>query len=228
MTKVSVFLPTRSGSERVTNKNTRKFSIFNNGLLELKLSQLLKVENINQIVLSTNDRKSIEIASSISDKIIIIERPDNLGKSTTKLSDLIAYVPKIILDEHILWTHVTSPFVDENTYTKAINLYFDAISDKSDSLMSVVNYKNFLWDPELKCIMNNKSRLNWPRTQDLVDLYEIDSAIFINSRSNYIKNKNRIGQNPYLFKQSGLEALDIDNLDDFLLAEYIYNMRYGL
>ena len=40
---IAVFLPVRKGSKRVENKNTKPFAGFQNGLLELKLKQLIKI-----------------------------------------------------------------------------------------------------------------------------------------------------------------------------------------
>ena len=44
-------------SQRLRNKNIRKFANFNFGLLELKIKQLLKVKLINEIIISTDDEK---------------------------------------------------------------------------------------------------------------------------------------------------------------------------
>ena len=43
---VKAFLPCRSGSQRVKNKNIKKFHKYKFGLVELKLKQLLKVEYV--------------------------------------------------------------------------------------------------------------------------------------------------------------------------------------
>ena len=56
---VDVFLPCRSSSQRVKNKNIKKFSNKNFGLFELKILQLNLVKNIRNIIVSTNDKKII-------------------------------------------------------------------------------------------------------------------------------------------------------------------------
>ena len=55
MNKVTVFLPMRKGSQRIKNKNIRDFSGIKGGLSFIKISQLLKVESISRIVISTDD-----------------------------------------------------------------------------------------------------------------------------------------------------------------------------
>ena len=115
---IKAFLPCRSGSERVKNKNIRKFYKYKFGLVELKLNQLLKVKEINQIILSTDDKKIIDYANSLkSKKITINQRPKELALSITKTDDLINYVSNLFnKEDHVLWTHVTSPFFDEKNY----------------------------------------------------------------------------------------------------------------
>ena len=56
---IDIFLPCRSSSARIKNKNIKKFSNKKFGLLELKISQLILVKGIRNIVVSTNDKKII-------------------------------------------------------------------------------------------------------------------------------------------------------------------------
>jgi N-acylneuraminate cytidylyltransferase len=229
MKQMTVFLPTRKGSERVSNKNTRPFASFKNGLLELKLRQLLDVKLIDEIILSTNDEYSIEIGigfSKIDDRVKVIVRPDTLASSATDLVDLVRYVPGICSNQHILWTHVTSPFVTADNYDAAIQVYFLQLEAGFDSLMSVKRFQNFLWSKDKKDIINRKDNKKWPRTQDLEELYEVDSAVFIAGKDVYTNESDRIGKNPFLFVQEGLQSFDVDWQEDFELAEVIYSNLY--
>lgn len=223
---IAFFLPTRKGSERVLNKNTRKFANIEDGLLELKLRQLIRIKDI-PVILSTNDPESIRVAEKIdSSQIIIIERPEELCLSTTRLDDLIEYVPTIVEATHIMWTHTTSPFLTSEIYKKAIQKYFEALENGYDSMMSVDKIQNFIWDPEMKEMANyDRTGLKWPRTQDLKPLYGINSGFFINSRENYFHQKDRIGHNPALFELDAIASLDIDWEEDFRMAEEIFKIR---
>ena len=58
------------------------------------------------------------------------------------------------------------------------------------------------------------------RTQDLDPIYEENSNFYIFSRESFIKsNQNRIGLKPYLFPTDKIESIDIDDLNDFKIAE---------
>lgn len=220
---ISVFLPTRKGSERVKGKNTRPFAGVRGGLLKIKLRQLLALAEVGEIVLSTNDSGSLLVAAEFSDdRLRVVERPDELALSSTDLVDLVRYAPTICSCDHILWTHVTSPFTSTEQYINAIGDYFRTSNLGYDSLMSVNRYRNFLWSRESNDIVNRDSAIKWPRTQDLKEWYEIDSAIFLAPRSTYTKESDRIGHKPYLFEQKPRHSFDIDYEDDFELAEMLY------
>ena len=130
--KFIAFLPCRAGSQRVKNKNTRKFANYELGLFELKIKDLVKVKSIDTIVVSTNEIKIIRFLRNKKFKKVQIDvRPEILCTSNTTTDRLIKYVPKIILEGHVLWTHVTSPFFDNKEYEKSINLYKKKKEDKS-------------------------------------------------------------------------------------------------
>lgn len=222
---ISVFLPTRKGSERVKNKNTRKFSEFEGGLLELKLKQL-SILDVEEVILSTNDEESIAVARKLENdfpKLKIDERPDHLALSTTSLSDLISYVPTITKGENILWTHVTSPMVDGKIYDDCIKSFYNGLEKGFDSLMSVSAFQNFLWKKELNDIINRTGKERWPKTQDLQMLYEINSAVFITPNQVYKEKGDRVGDKPFLFEMNKLTSLDVDWEEDFKIAEAVYD-----
>jgi len=224
--KVTCFLPCRAGSERVKNKNTRQFAGVEGGLLKIKLDQLIRCPLIDTIVLSTDDQKVIDVSKPYGSRIRLDNRPTELATSDTSTDELINYVPRIISEPHIMWTHVTSPFAGEEVYTKAISEYFKVIrAGKHDSLMSVTPLRVHVWDKKGEPVNYIREQLRWPRSQQVDPLFEVNSAVFINSRDNYLKFKDRIGARPFLFEMERTDSLDIDYEDDFMLAESIFRFR---
>ena len=153
---IDVFLPCRSSSERIKNKNIKRFSNFKFGLLELKISQLIKIKSIKNVVVSTNDKKIIHYLNKNKfNKVNVIKRPNYLCGKTTSTDSLIKYVPKILKSDHILWTHVTSPFFGNIDYENAIKVYKRKIK-KNDSLLGVNKMQNFLYDKKKPINFNKK------------------------------------------------------------------------
>jgi CMP-N-acetylneuraminic acid synthetase len=228
MKKVTVFLPCRSGSQRVPNKNTKTFANVSGGLLSIKINQLINTFNIEKIIVSTDDILVKKIALEFnSEKIIIDSRPDYLASSETSTDDLITYLPKVIESDHIMWTHVTSPFITSKIYFEAINKYFECISSQNfDSLMSVTPLKTFLWN-EKAPINYDREIEKWPRTQTLNPVFEINSGFFIANRNIYINQNDRIGNNPLLYKLDKIDSFDIDWPEDFKIAELLYKEKFN-
>lgn len=225
--RVSVFLPMRSGSQRVKHKNTRPFLESGKSLFECKIKEvkeLVDLGAVDEVVVSTNDTQVIDQAQPfLSANIKLDERPDGLCSSSTKVTDLINYVPSVVGGDHVFWMHVTSPFMVAADYKKAIDLYFDNVINGSyDSLMSVNKIQQFLWSDKLKKVINTDRSVNpWPNTQDLDPLYEINHSFYISSIKNYMELEDRIGLNPFLYECEGLKKLDIDWEEDFSLASVI-------
>ena len=225
--KVAFYLPTRKGSERVINKNTRPFAGIEGGLVENKVKQLLETKLIDEIIFSSNDETCMAVAEKYKDsRLIIIERPEELCLSTTNLQDLICYVPTVTDADHILWGHVTTPLCGADQYDAGIQLYLDKLDEGYDSLVGVTEMRNFLLNKEGKLI-NNTTDIPWPRTQDLEALYPINHTIFLAKREVYVDQKNRIGKKPLLHIMDELHSFDIDWPDDFTIAEIMYKNLYG-
>lgn len=224
---VAFFLPTRKGSERVPNKNTRPFAGIEGGLLENKIKQLLPTNQLDEIILSTNDETCMHIAEKYTSdsRLRIIPRPEELCLSSTNLQDLIRYVPTITNADHILWGHVTTPLAGADIYDSAIDKYLSELNAGYDSLVSVKELRNFLLD-KAGHLVNNNTNIPWPRTQDLAPLYEINHAIFLAKRDVYTQMANRIGKKPLLFLMDELHSKDIDWEEDFVIAEMMYKNLY--
>ena len=215
----------RAGSERVPKKNTKPFAGIDGGLCSIKLKQLLLSSRVGNIFVSTNDPDVIDISNGFnSNRIKIIQRPDELASSFASTDDLIKYVPEIMPDGHILWTHVTSPFLGPDIYDKIVEKYFENVG-YYDSLMTVTKLQKFIWNDKGP-INYDHSIEKWPRTQTIEPLWEVNSGAFIATKEIYTERMDRIGSRPYLFQLSEEISFDIDWLPDFTMAETIYQTGF--
>lgn len=201
---LTCFLPCRAGSERVPRKNTRPFA--GSSLIQIKLGQLTQARLIDQIIVSTDDPEVMDIAGRHGVKVHV--REPSLCESGTSTDELIAHAADLIPEGDILWTHVTSPFVDARLYDEMISI--------RKPLMAVTPIRGFLWrnGPFNYCRDDEK----WPRTQTIEPVYEINSAAFIAPVETY-RAGDRITEDPYLFELGPITGMDIDWMADFVLAE---------
>ena len=222
---IKAFLPCRSGSQRIKNKNIRKFSKYKFGLFQLKIEQLMRVKEFSEIIVSTDDTKIINFLKRKKYKNInVIKRPKNLSSSKTKTDDLIVYSSKLFnKNDHILWTHVTSPLFGVNDYSNAIKVYKKKIK-KYDTVVGANIIQDFIFNNKYPVNYNYK-KTYWPNTQNLKKLYKINNTFFLTSAKNYINNKNRIGKKIFFLDIKKMKSYDIDWPEDFKIAEKIYENK---
>lgn len=216
---VFCFLPCRAGSQRVPRKNLRPISRFGHGLVEIKLAQLRASRRLAGIVLSTDDAEIIDYAEGLGEARLRVHRRDPaLASSATSTDELVPHVAAIMPEGHVLWTHVTSPFVTAEHYDAAIDAYAGALAEGFDSLMSTTPLHEFLWN-ETGPINYDRAVERWPRTQTLAPVHEVNSAVFLAPLRVYREVGDRIGARPKLWPMNRITAMDIDWEEDFVLAE---------
>lgn len=213
------------GSKRIKNKNFKSFSDLRYGLIEIKLKQLIETKNVSKIFLSTDDYKIINYAKKLKcSKIYIYKRDKKLSSDTVPTDFLVKHALDLIQEGDILWTHVTSPFINSKIYNLIINSYYKALQNGYDSLLTGTSYKNFLWYKKKPFNYDNSS-IKWPNTQDLISLSEINSGAFIANYNIYRRYNDRVGKKPYILDLDKLTAFDIDWEEDFQIAELIYDRK---
>ncbi|WP_119342992.1 acylneuraminate cytidylyltransferase family protein [Facilibium subflavum] len=220
MNRITALLPMKGNSERVPNKNLKFFD--GAPLYHAILNKLLKSKYIERVVIDTDSPAIIaDIKSNYSEQQVeIIERPLELVGDYVSMNKIIAYDLSILKGEYFIQTHSTNPLIKIQTIDSAIHYFFENLNT-SDSIFSVTKLQTRLYDKHAKPINHNPEELR--RTQDLEPLYEENSNFYIFSRDSFLKaGSKRIGLKANMFEVGKLEAIDIDEPEDFLLAEFMY------
>ena len=231
--KVAVFLPCRAGSERIENKCLRPFAGREDGLLGIKLDQMSQVRGVDTVVLDSNDPRVLRAGErrrsswNSASELIVRERPDELGRSTTATDSLIAYALATVDCDVLCWTHVTSPLMEATHYERAMEAYWSRDPAQHDSLMAVTPIRTFLWTGG-RPLNYSPETVRWPRTQDTGTVHEVNSAFFVVGRALGQARADRVGERPLLYEIDKLTAADVDWPEDFTLAESLYALRRQL
>ena len=223
---ISIFVPIRKGSKRIINKNFKRLPFFKNGLTEIKIKQLEKFKSISpklkqkfEYVISTDCEKILKILKDYP-WINSYKRKKNLS-SDDSLDKLIEHVPFICRGKYILWTHVTSPFFNQNDYYNFIKKFLLwNKTRKFKSAFSADKVQKFIYREDKKWISHNYNKKKWPRTQDLLNSYILNSAALIAERKIYTKNNDRLCSNPLPIISEPKSGFDVDDLNDF---KYVRN-----
>lgn len=221
--KIIALLPMKGHSERVKNKNMRDFG--GKPLYHAVLSTLLQCSNIEKVVINTDSDKIKEDALKNFDRVEIIDRPAEIQGDFIAMNDIIGYDLAHTDGTYYMQTHSTNPLVSAETIDKAIEFFFENLGTY-DSVFSVTRLQTRLYWKDGSAINHNPAELL--RTQDLPPVFEENSNFFIFSKESFKNAGNkRIGLKPAMFEQNKLEAVDIDDPEDFELAEILYTKRNG-
>jgi N-acylneuraminate cytidylyltransferase len=223
--RLVALLPMKGISERVANKNMKNF----NGapLYHAVMHSLLASKYIDNVVIDTDsDVIAKDAKKHFGERVLIIKRPIEIQGGDVSMNLIIEHDLGKLDGKYFLQTHSTNPLLKTDTIDKAIETYFENL-EKYDSLFSVTKVQTRLYDKDVKPINHNPEELL--RTQDLEPLYEENSNFYIFSKDSF-KNasKKRIGLNPKFFEVNKLEAVDIDEPEDFILAQLLYANRKSL
>lgn len=220
--KITAVIPIRSGSQRVKDKNLRKFADIN--LMELKIRNLLKVPEIDSIVVNTNSDEAIEIVKSKYENrpgtpVSYHRREEYYASSQCSGSEFFKHLGEVTDTDIFIYSPCTSPFVSPETFSKCIKKYVERDSQICDCVSTVSKIKEFMW---LDGKPVNYDPLNAPNSQDLPDIVALNFGATVVAKEDLIANRNIIGKKPQFVVTSDIEAVDIDTPLDFYVAEQLY------
>ena len=213
--KIVSLLPMKGNSERVPNKNLKIFN--SKPLYHSIVNTLLESKYVTDIIVNTDSEKIKKNIKDSFPQIKIIDRPKEIQGDFISMNKIIANDISKIDSDFFLQTHSTNPLLKASTIDNAIEEFFKNLKTY-DSMFSVNSFQSRFFYKNNKPINHNPLELI--RTQDLDPIYEENSNFYIFSRESFIKsNQNRIGLKPYLFPTDKIESIDIDDLNDFKIAE---------
>lgn len=241
MTTLEIFIPARSGSTRVKNKNLKKIGKMS--LLEKKI-KTCKIASNAKIIVSTNSKK-IASKARILGAIVPYIRPKKY--STSKASTISAILDYLRflkkkgskLPDFLAILPVTNPFLKSETIKKAIKLA--KLSVRRKKINSVISYSTSDEHPFLYVITGKKIKFNLfkykgytysdlERTQDWPKAYVASAALKITKSKyfeKYINNKSANFQlksfdlnNSVGIQISKREDFDINDESDLKLGNF--------
>lgn len=209
----------RHSSERVVGKNYRPFD--GPPLFHHVVSTLLDVPDVSRVVIDTDSPTVAEQCASHFPDVTVLERPEHLLGGEVAMTEVLRHDAEQVPSEWYLQTHSTNPLLRSETVTAALDALFSQL-DRYDSLFSVTRLQTRLFDSDGVPMNHDPSVLL--RTQDLPPVYEENSNLYVFS-AELIREGRRFGDRPLLYEIEALEALDIDEEADFLIAETVHRLR---
>jgi CMP-N-acetylneuraminic acid synthetase len=213
--RVTAIVPMRHVSERVPGKNYRLLA--GKPLYRHIVETLLDVPEVDEVVVDTD---SDVIAQGCLDRfpaqVRVVVRPEHLRNGDTPMNDVLQNTIEQCPADWYVQTHSTNPLLRSVTISAALHQLWRR-QPGNDSLFSVSRLQTRLWWSADRAVNHDPKVLL--RTQDLPPVYEENSNIYIFRGETLRVTGNRIGVSPILFEIDRLEAWDIDDETDFVLAD---------
>jgi CMP-N,N'-diacetyllegionaminic acid synthase len=223
-------IPARGGSKGIKNKNIKLLN--SKPLIYWTIKEALKIKEFLKVIVSTDTEKIQKIAQKFGAECSFL-RPKKISLDSSHvigaIKHTINYLKKKKFDnfKYIVILQPTSPLRSKLDIKKSINFFLKR--KYATSLVSVVqvgdNHPARMYYLEKdKLIKNQLSETNTgnPR-QKLKKMYLRNGAIYILKKNNV--KKNFLGKTPVGFLMSRLNSLNIDELLDFKIAQYLINKK---
>lgn len=212
MTTIAI-MPIKLINERCPGKNTRMLGT--KPLLQYELDSLKETGLCNSINVFCS---SEDVVPFLPDGVSFVKRPEYLDLPTFNFTQIFTLFMEQNDADIYVYAHATAPFITVDTMKQCI----EAVqSGEYDSAFCALKIQDYLWQDGEPL---NFDATNLPRTQDLKPIYQETSGVYVFTKEVFEKYHRRIGKKPFIKEVSFKEAVDIDNPEDFYLAEALVNL----
>lgn len=212
--KTVALIPIKLNSQRLPHKNI--LPIAGHPLCWHVCNTLNKVKGIDEVYVYCSNAT---VKEYIPTETKFLQRAERLDGDLVKGADIYReFIKEIDADIYVL-AHTTSPFIKVSSIENALS---HILSGENDSAFSAERIQTFAWYQGQPI---NYNLLDVPRTQDLEPIWKETSAFFMFKKEIFTVYNRRIGFKPYIQEVSGLEAIDIDEKDDYDFACKMIEMR---
>lgn len=222
--KVLGFIPARGGSKGLPGKN--KKVMLGKPLIAHTIEVAL-ASNLTDLVCSSDDIEIIEIARSCG--INVVERPEELsGDLEPTITAMVHAVNQVSGNfDAVMTLQVTSPLRRVEHINDCIKLFEG--DEYADSLVSIVKVPHKFTGSSLM-LMNGKYLEPIDNEKQILRRQEKPNFWARNGAAIYITRINKIGEyifggNIIPYEMSKIDSIDIDDIDDWCIAEALLNYR---
>ena len=213
------FIPIRSGSLGISNKNIKDFC--GKPLVYWVTKAASDCELIGDVYVAVDCDEYEKIIRDFNLPNVFIFRRDfrNAQSNSTTEQVLLEFTNKLfyVVQDRIVLLQATSPLTTSQDLTNALN-EFD--SSHCDSMLSVVTFKRFFWRksgvPYNYVINERPLRQQWEGT-----LLE-NGSFYVNSVENIMKDRCRLSGKVYTYVLPEWHQYEIDGTEDWKVMENIF------
>ncbi|MBQ7546040.1 MAG: acylneuraminate cytidylyltransferase family protein [Clostridia bacterium] len=211
--KTVAVVPMKLNNRRLPQKNTKPFK---NGkpLCWYILSTLLSIPQIDEVFVYCSNP---DIQDYLPQGVQYLKRSASLDQDTTAMNEVLQAFSRDVDADVYVMTHTTAPFVRAESILKGLHA---VTQGEYDSSFAAKKLQDFLWKDGKPF---NYALDHIPRTQDLPALMEETSGFYIYKKQVITDLNRRIGNTPFIVEVGEIESIDIDEPEDFIIADAVFN-----
>lgn len=215
----------RGGSKRIPRKNIKKFC--GKAIIEYSIDAALKSGIFDEVMVSTEDDEiaKISIQAGASVPFMRSEQTANDFATTRDvlLEVLSEYKKRGQEFDYITCLYPTNPFISPGKIKKAVDIL---VEEQCEEVVPVVK---FSFPPQRAYVLNEEGGLTYKwdeyknaRSQDLEEFYHDAGQFYCYNVKQYLESKGQITGKIYPIVLPESEVQDIDNEEDWKMAELKY------
>ena len=226
MGKVLALITARGGSKRIPRKNIKEFC--GQPIIKYSIDAALQAGCFDEVMVSTDDNEISEIAKKYGAKVPFVRSE----KNSDDHSGTAEVIEEVILDyknighefEYFCCIYPTAPFISADKLKQAYELL---TSSGADGVLPVVRF-SYPIQRSVK-IEGGRVKMLWPenysaRSQDLTPVYHDVGQFYFMKTASLLEQKILYAQNTVPIEIPESEVQDIDNEEDWKIAEIKYKL----
>lgn len=223
--KAIAIITARGGSKRIPKKNIKEFC--GKPIIAYSIEAAIKSELFDEVMVSTDSEEIAEIAKQYGAKIPFLRSKKTADDYATTADVLVEVLNKYKENnrnfKYVCCIYPTAPFVTSNKLVEAMNLLIQ--NEEVDAVSPVVKYS---FPPQRAFIIkNNEVSIIHPetfqmRSQDFIPYYHDCGQYYCMKTESFMKVKRLVLNHTVPIIVPEMEVQDIDNIEDWELAELKY------
>ena len=228
--KTVAIITARGGSKRIPRKNIKNF--LGVPIIKYSVDAALKAGCFDEVMVSTDDKEIAEIALSYGAKIPFFRSAAMSGDyamTAEVIEEVIMEYKKIGMEfEYLCCIYPTAPFITSVKLSTALKML---INTGADCVLPVTRF-SYPIQRALK-IEHNRVEMIWPdnynvRSQDLMPAYHDCGQFYCMKTKSLLEQKKLFAKNTVPIEIPESEVQDIDNDEDWKIAEFKYTVLTNL
>lgn len=216
--KIIALIPLRGGSKSIPYKNIKE--IAGKPLAYWVCTAAKNSEYIDEVYVSTEDKKIKKVINSFNLGVKIIDRPNELATDETSTASVMLHFAEKVDFDILIMLQATSPLTTSSDIDTAIGKF---IGDGSDSMVTGVLLKRFFWTKDGKAL--NYNYLDRPRRQDFGGTVMENGAFYIIKKEILKKYKSMLAGKVSIFIMPDDTSTELDESNDWIVVEKLLKKR---